>query len=308
MMYRSILSFVFLLSLVFSVNAQTEEELKELKSQKQTQLGELESQVNALKGEIAGINEQLLVFPRWEKGAFGIIGANLNGFSDWLSRDKSNLSSTSISFSANAFANHFTEKSFWRNSGNLNIGFAKLVEKDRDGNVVEEVEQNTPDVINLTSLYGYKLSPKLALSVLGEYRSTFLENFNNPGYLDIGTGFTWTPVNNMVVVVHPLNYNFVFAEEGSSFESSLGAKIMADYTREIAPGVNWKSNLSYFLSYKDSDFSNWTWVNGVGFQVLKKLGVGFELGLRSNKQEALAKEFTDNPLQTYYILGLTYSL
>lgn len=308
MMYRTLLAFVFLLGVGVSLHAQTEEELKELKSQKQAQMGELESQVNALKGEIADIDKQLIVFPRWETGAFGIIGMNFNGFNDWLARDKANLSSTSISFSANAFANRFTEKAFWRNSGNLNIGFAKLVEKDRDGNVVEEVEQRSPDVINFTSLFGYKLSPKLALSVLGEYRSTFLENFNNPGYLDIGTGATWTPVNNMVVVIHPLNYNIVFAEAGSMYESSLGAKIVADYTQQIASGVNWKSNLSVFMSYKDSDFSNWTWVNGVAFQVLKRLGVGFELGLRSNKQEALAKEFTDNPLQSYYILGLTYSL
>ncbi|MCB0632501.1 MAG: DUF3078 domain-containing protein [Lewinella sp.] len=308
MMYRTFLAFVLLFGLGFTLNAQTEEELKELKSQKEAQMGELQSQVNALKGEIAGIDKQLLVFPRWETGAFGLIGMNLNGFNDWLARDKSNLSSTSISFSANAFANHFSEKTFWRNSGNLNIGFAKLKEKDRDGNVVEEIEQKSPDVINFTSLFGYKLSPKLALSVLGEYRSTFLENFNNPGYLDIGTGATWTPVNDLVVVIHPLNYNIVFAEAGSMYESSLGAKIVADYTKQIASGVNWKSNLSLFMSYKNGDYSNWTWVNGVAFQVLKKLGVGFELGLRGNKQEALAKELTDNPLQTYYILGLTYSL
>ncbi|MEZ4994038.1 MAG: DUF3078 domain-containing protein [Saprospiraceae bacterium] len=307
-MYRTFLAFVLLFGLGFTLNAQTEEELKELKSQKEAQMGELQSQVNALKGEIAGIDKQLLVFPRWETGAFGLIGMNLNGFNDWLARDKSNLSSTSISFSANAFANHFSEKTFWRNSGNLNIGFAKLKEKDRDGNVVEEIEQKSPDVINFTSLFGYKLSPKLALSVLGEYRSTFLENFNNPGYLDIGTGATWTPVNDLVVVIHPLNYNIVFAEAGSMYESSLGAKIVADYTKQIASGVNWKSNLSLFMSYKNGDYSNWTWVNGVAFQVLKKLGVGFELGLRGNKQEALAKELTDNPLQTYYILGLTYSL
>lgn len=308
MMYRSLLTFALLLLLTNSVFAQTEQELKDLKAQKQTELGALESQVAAIKGEIAGIDQQLIVFPRWEKGAFGLIGLNLNGFNDWLSRDKTNISSTAISFSANAFANHFTEKSFWRNSGNLNIGFARLKEKDSNGNIVEEVEQKSPDVINFSSLFGYKLSDKLALSVLGEYRSTFLENFNNPGYLDIGTGFTWTPANNLVVVVHPLNYNIVFAESGSSYESSLGAKIMADYTREIATGINWKSNLSYFLSYKDSDFSNWTWINGVAFKVLKKLGVGFELGLRSNKQEAIAKEIADNPLQTYYVFGITYSL
>lgn len=308
MMYRSLLALALLFSLAFTATAQTEEELKELKAQKKAELDSLESQVAAVKGEIAGIEKQLLVFPRWETGAFGIIGANLNGFSDWFSRDQPNSTTLGVSFSANAFANYFTPKTFWRNGGNLNIGFARLQEKDRDGNVLEETELKAPDVINFTSLFGYKLSEKLALSVLGEYRSTFLENFNNPGYLDLGTGITWTPVQNLIVVVHPLNYNFVFADEGSTFESSLGAKIMADYTKEILTGVNWKSNLSYFLSYENSDYSNWTWVNGIAFQAFKKVGVGFELGLRSNKQEAIAKEIADNPIQVYYVLGATYSL
>ena len=112
----------------------------------------------------------------------------------------------------------------------------------------------------------------------------------------------------MVVVMHPLNYNFVFAEDDVAFESSLGAKVVVDYTNEIAKGVNWRSNLSAFLSYKDGDLSNWTWVNGLAFSAWKKVGVGFELGLRNNKQEAVAKELTDNPLQTYWVIGLTYTL
>ena len=32
------------------------------------------------------------------------------------------------------------------------------------------------------------------------------------GYLDAGVGATWTPVTDLVVVIHPLNYNFVFAD------------------------------------------------------------------------------------------------
>ena len=308
MMYRPLLTLTLLFVLIFSAAAQTEQELKDLKAQKQTELGALESQVAALKGEIASIDQQLLVFPRWEIGAFGIVGANLNGFNDWLSRDQPNSSSIGLSFSANAFANYFTPKTFWRNAGNLNVGFAKLKEKDRDGNIVAETELRSPDVVNVSSLFGFKLSEKMAISTLGEYRSTFLENFNNPGYLDLGTGITWTPIANLIVVAHPLNYNFVFAEEGSTFQSSLGAKILVDYTKEVFTGVNWKSNLSYFLSYEDSDYSNWTWVNGIAFQAFKKVGVGLELGLRSNKQEAIAKEVSDNPLQTYYVVGLTYSL
>ena len=73
-----------------------------------------------------------------------------------------------------------------------------------------------------------------------------------------------------------------------------------------------------FQSYKDSNLSNWTWINSFGYTLWKMIGVGFEFGLRSNKQEALnyavntlgdtAATFDsiDNELQTYWTLGLSY--
>ncbi len=304
-MVKRLLLLGFFLVTAVLLHSQTEEELKSKKTAEEGNVAALQAQIDSVKGIIAGIDAQLIKFPRWEKGAFGVIGINFNGFNDWLSRDQANTTTNSYSFSGNAFANHFTEKSFWRNALNLNIGRVKL--EDRDVPDSEEVIES-PDAINLTSLYGFKLSDKIAVSVLGEYRSTILDNFNDPGYLDLGAGLTWTPISNMVVVIHPLNYNFVFAENESSFESSLGAKVVADYTNEIAKGVNWRSNLSAFVSYQGSDLSNWTWVNGLAFSAWKNIGVGFELGLRNNKQEALAKGLTNNPLQTYWVIGLTYTL
>ncbi len=45
-------------------------------------------------------------------------------------------------------------------------------------------------------------------------------------------------------------------------------KLVADYTQKLPMGVAWKSNLSAFVSCKDlSNFSNWTWVNGLSFSV-----------------------------------------
>jgi prolyl-tRNA synthetase len=50
-------------------------------------------------------------------------------------------------------------------------------------------------------------------------------------------------------------------------------------------------------------------VNGFGFSVWKGIGVGLELGLRKNQQEALAQGLVDeNPLQTYYVIGLSYNV
>ena len=78
----------------------------------------------------------------------------------------------------------------------------------------------------ISSLYGRKLNDKWAVSALGEYRTSIINNFNDPGFLDLGIGMTWTPIADLVVVIHPLNYNFVFAKNDAAFDSSAGAKIV----------------------------------------------------------------------------------
>ncbi len=49
----------------------------------------------------------------------------------------------------------------------------------------------------------------------------------------LGVGATWTPIKDLFVVIHPLNYNFVFSSGDAIFESSLGAKIVADYSKDF---------------------------------------------------------------------------
>jgi hypothetical protein len=97
----------------------------------------------------------------------------------------------------------------------------------------------------------------------------------------------------------------------------LGAKIVADYSKEFG-ALKFKTNLSVFQSYKSSNFSNWTWTNSFSYTIWKNIGIGFDFGLRDNKQEALNYALTtlgdadatfdniNNDLQTYYTLGLSY--
>ena len=295
---------LFALTLTFaitSVNAQTLEELKAEQGPKKDSIAALQAKVDAIQGKINAL-------PGWKKGAFGTIGGNLSGFSNWYSKGSPNSDAGSIGITVNAFANLLEDKFFWRNSANVNFSWVKLDDKDVDTDSDEF--KHATDVFSISSLYGRKISDKWAVSTLGEYRTTLLDNFNDPGYLDLGVGMTWTPMNNLVVVIQPLNYNFVFSKGDSVFESSLGAKIMADYTASIG-AVNLKSNLSAFQSYKSSDYSNWTWTNSLGYTLWKGIGVGFELGLRNNKQEqsnytGVALGDIDSKLQSYWMFGLNY--
>jgi hypothetical protein len=295
---------IFTLILCFSillVNAQTLDELKAKKAGLEAKAAPILAEADAIKAEIDGINKQIATFPGWYKGAFGTLGANFTGRNEWFSAgDLKDSRATTILGSFNAFANRLDDKYFWRNSGSLNLGWQKL---KTGTETVDPDFEPVADVLNITSLFGYKLSSKLAASALGEYRTSVIRQFNDPGYLDLGVGFTYTPIKNMVFVFHPINYNFVFAKDDTKFTPSLGCKIVGDYTTEIVKGVNWRTNLTGFLSYKNSDPSlhNGTWTNWIGFNLWKGIGVGAEFGLRYAEQE-VAKT------QNYYTVGLSYKL
>lgn len=289
-------------------SAQTIDELKSEQTVKKDSVAAIQARVDALQGQIDA-------FPGWKKGIFGTIGANLSGAKNWYAQGTPNNASGNIGIGVNGFANLDREKFFWRNGLNVNAQWVKIDNKDVETD--DDSFNGTTDVFNITSLYGYKLSDKFAISALGEYRTSIINNFNDPGYLDVGIGATWTPITDLVVVIHPLNYNFVFADSDSSYESSLGAKIVVDYTRQIG-AVNFKTNFSTFQSYESSNLSNWTWVNSFGYTLWKGIGLGFEFGLRDNKQEGLANalisdtnatyDSLNNKTQSYWLFGLNYSL
>lgn len=271
--------------------AQLIDSLKSLKAEKEAAVKELQGEISSIKGQIDAL-------PGWEVGSFGTLGFNLSNFNNWQKGANPNAVSSAIRASVNAYANYDEPKLFWRNSGGINLGWLKL-DTDVDDNEDADFEQ-VADVLKLTSLFGYKLSDKLALSSLAEYNTSILSNFNNPGILDFGVGFTWTPIQNMVVVVHPINYHWVFGDN-PEFDSGLGTKIVADYTRELVPGLTWKTNLTTFLAYKSTDpsLSEWTWTNSFGFSVWKGIGVGLEFGLRNAEVES-----PDG--QSYWLLGISY--
>ncbi|WP_235298111.1 DUF3078 domain-containing protein [Portibacter marinus] len=292
------------------LSAQTEEEVAEMiveKEAKEAEAAIKKAELDAINAEIASLKAKIDKTIKWRFGSGGILGVDLNNFNNWAPKPDLNSAAQSISFTYSGFANLIEDKYFWRNNGGVNLGWLRY---DEDTNVNEGDEDDfkqVADVFNVQSLFGYKLTKNLAASALGEYRTTLLSNFNNPGFLDLGVGFTYTPIPEFVLVVHPLNYNFIFAENDTDFTSSLGAKIVADYNKNLWELVTWRSNLSAFYSYQGTELSNYTWINGLNFTAFKNVGVGVEFGLRWNPQETTAREL-NNTFQSYYQVGLSYSL
>jgi len=279
--------------------------------QLQQSLEDLTAQVAALQGEVAILADQITPYPRWNKGLFGNVGFNLSNYSDWLAKNTPSVSAANIGLNLNAFIHLDQKKFFWRNTGNINLGWLKFNNKEIEtDNTGFEV---AADAFQLSSLLGYKFSEKLALSSIIDYRTSLLEGkLNNPGYLNFGSlGLMWTPNPNLSVAVHSLSYNLVLSdsdEADNPFQSSFGTKIFIDYTQQLPQGIAWTSNLNAFLSYEDfSGLSDWAWTNNFTTAV-KGIGVGMTIGLRTSKQEALALGRSGNPLQSFWLLGLTYNL
>ena len=297
---------LLLVSIGFFTNAQTVEELRQKQAPKKAEIKKLQKEVAALQAQIDAL-------PGWRVGAFGTIGGSLSGFNNWYSRTAPNAAAGNIGITINGFANLIQKKYFWKNSATLNLGWVKLDDKSIAG---DEGFETATDVFTISSLYGKRINKKWAASALVEYRTSIIDNFNDPGYVDFGGGFTWTPIEQLVVVIHPGNYNFVFSKGETVFESSLGAKLIANYETKIKM-LSIKSNVSMYQSYETNNLSNWTWTNALGYTLFKGIGLGFELGLRQNKQEALNNALmtdpnadfnkVDNKLQSYWLLGMSYA-
>jgi len=211
---------------------------------------------------------------------------------------------------------------FWNNKLIINKAWQKVdLIGDNDSDFFDN---GTVDILNISSLAGYKLNEKWAISGLGEFNSS-LGNFLEPATLDIGVGVTWKPITNLTVVIHPLNYHIAWSSQDNiDAQGAIGAKIRADYQDEFLIAgrkIAWSSTLTSFLPYSDTKtildqidkfgvptgntreagLFEWTWLNTFSFQVWKGIGVGVNFGLRN-------AEFEFEDLQSFYGIGLTYTL
>ncbi|GJM29104.1 MAG: hypothetical protein DHS20C17_17390 [Cyclobacteriaceae bacterium] len=312
-MKRIIILLIGGLLLTNTLWGQTVEELEALKKTKKNAIAALEKEVKEIQHKIDSLPQRQKA---WENNAFGTLGFNTSIFNNWFQKSVPNSSGGAIGITVNATANYNASKHFWRNAGALKLGWVKF--DDRDNPDDEMDYRVATDIFNISSLYGRKLTKTVAASARFEYRSGIVENFNNPGYLDFGIGGTWDPEKGLFVTLHPLNANLVLSDAGSVYESTVGAQLVADYSRNFSSGISIKSNFSGFLSYRNLNRSNWTWTNTLSYKVWKVIGIGFEGGLRGNRQETLDYEINklgnedatfdtiSDKLQSYFLAGITY--
>ncbi len=315
---------IFSFGMLTAQEDMTLEQLNAKKAELQAKFDAASAEATSTQAELDALQKEINMLSGWMTGLTGLIGVNFNGSNQWIANPNPTSRSTSLSIGITAFANREQKKYFWNNKLILNKAWQKV---DIDGtNDSKFFENGTVDILNISSLGGYKINDKLAVSALAEF-NTSISNFLEPGTLDFGVGITWKPVTNLTVVIHPLNYHVAWSsQENISAQGALGAKIRADYQNDFLVAgrkIAWSTTLTSFIPYsnkktlinevdkfgqpltpistREAGLFEWTWLNTFSFQVWKGIGVGANIGLRS-------ANFEYPGLQTFYGVGVTYTL
>jgi len=301
---------IFILAVIcfgcLSANAQSVEELKEMQKEKKATISDLQAQIDAAQAEVSSIQKEIDKLSGWKKGFSGLVGFDVNNSNGWIANPNPDASSTSLNIGLTGFANRLGEKYFWNNKATITKSWQDVDLSEADAGTEDDglFDNGTVDIFNIQSLFGYKLTDKLAASAMADM-NTSVENFLSPGVLDLGVGVTWVPASNMTVVIHPFNYHLAFSGvDGVDSEGALGAKVRADYNQSFnisTKKVTWNTTLMTFIPYqsKEPTLFEYTWLNTLSFELWKGIGVGIGFGLRN-------AEFESVDTQSYTSLGLSY--
>lgn len=320
--------FTLLANVTFAQEEMTLEQLQAKKAELQAQFDKATAEATATQAELDAIQKEINILSGWMLGFSGLVGMNFAGSNQWMANPNPTSRSTGLSIGLTAFANREQPKYFWNNKLIINKAWQKVDVTGMD--TTKLFDNGTVDLLNISSLAGYKVTEKFAVSGLAEFNSS-LGSFMEPATLDIGVGGTWKPITNMTVVIHPLNYHIAWsAQDDIAVQGALGAKIRADYQNEFKIAgrpINWSTTLTSFIPYtskktvlndvdkfgapiletdgtpvtREAGLFEVTWLNTLSFQVWKGIGVGANFGLRK-------ANFEHRNLQTFYGIGLTYTL
>lgn len=212
-----------------------------------------------------------------------IYGANgtQSSFVNWNAGGRNNISLLGY-ISATAY---YKKNSFsWDNNFDVALGGLQYLGKEVKGGL-----QKTDDRLELATKVGHQLKTEkhLYLSVIGGFRTQFLEGFQYPndsirsstfmapGYVNLALGLDFKPNDNLSVFLSPLAAKMTFVRDqvladsgafgvdpavfdattgaiisrGKMFRGEFGAYFKMIYNKELAKNIEMKTRLDLFSNY-----------------------------------------------------------
>lgn len=212
--------------------------------------------------------------PYWKLKSIYSLNVTQSSFTNWASGGRNNISGLGF---VNAQANYKKDRIKWTNSLALGLGGVQYFDEDI---------QKTDDVIDFQSTLSYKLKETWFVSLLGGFRTQFLEGFSSaddtirssgfmaPGYLNLSLGIEYIPNDNFKVMISPVSGKFTFVQDqflanqgafgvepavlndagqietlGETFRAEIGSFIRVMYEKEIMDNIGLRSRLEFFSNY-----------------------------------------------------------
>lgn len=257
----------------------------------------------------------------WRKGGLFTFNLSQGSLSNWQGGgDKSSFSATAF---LNLFAFYKEDKHSWDNALDLGYGYISTTSLGT---------RKSDDRIDLISKYGYALSKHWSAGALFNFRSQFTpgyeyfkggnsnqlktktSNFLAPAYVILSLGANYKPAPYFSVFVSPITQRWIIVNDnylsalgaygvtpGKKSRGEFGAFLSADFNREVAKNVLFKSRLDLFSNYKhDPQNVDVYWTNVIAMKVNRFLSANIALDLLYDN-DAIAR------WQVRELLGIGFS-
>src|SRR5690554_657814 len=213
----------------------------------------------------------------WKLESIFSLNVTQSTFTNWASGGRNNVSGLGF---INAFADYKKNRIKWANTLSAGIGGIQYFDEDIE---------KTDDVLDVQSTLSYGLKDPWYVSLLGGFRTQFLDGFSNPGdsirsstfmapgYVNLSLGIEYIPNENLKVMLSPLSAKLTFVQDrtladsgafgvepaefnsmgalvkhGEQFRAELGAYMRIIYKKELMENIGLRTRLELFSNYQEN--------------------------------------------------------
>ncbi len=242
------------------------------------------------------------------------IGFNQAALVNWAAGGENMIGITSIGFLR---ATYDKKKLNWTNTIDLGFGMQKLGNRDFRKN---------DDRLELNSQLNYKASKNWYYSLLVNFRSQFAPGYEypddttktlvskalSPGFLTVGLGMDYKPVEWFSLFLSPVTSKTVFVLDNTGLDATkygidsgkhvfqnLGAFLSTRFNKEVVKNVTLNTQLSLFSNYlQDPQNIDINWLTSINMKVNKFLTVAILTELIYDHDIDVPKKNADGTFRT----------
>ncbi|MBS1909217.1 MAG: DUF3078 domain-containing protein [Bacteroidetes bacterium] len=263
---------------------------------------------------------------KWKKG--GNFGINLNQgtLSNWSAGgDKFSLSINSL---LSLFAFYKEGKKSWDNSLDLAYGIVKTTSLG---------SRKDSDRIDLLSKYGYAISKKWNLALMGNLRTQFANGYTYlknsagadsavltskgfaPAYILLSPGLDYKPNDNLSFFISPATARWVLVSDktlapaygikpGKTVKNELGAFASANFQKALSSSTSFKTKLDLFSNYKSNPQNiDIYWTNMLTAKLTKYINFNLNVDIIYDDDVANVKPGKGPAPQILQLMGIGFA-